>query len=161
METNKIHYNQKETAQFIRQVLKKEFPYSKFSVTMDRGAMVTSVSVRYVDGPPLTAVNNAISWISGKSFDGMDDSTHYHTTELDGRQVQFSGYRPSVSRLFTDESDTLARIKTALQSACNYGDSYDAAAVIDRDLWQVLSSLDARWETPERAVTRYFAERAL
>jgi hypothetical protein len=114
--------------------------------------MVTSVSVRYVDGPPLTAVNKAIAWICGKSFDGMDDSTHYHTTEFDGRQVRFSGYRPSVSRSFTDESATLARIKAALQSACNDWDQY---------YWQVLSSLDARWETPERAVTRYFAERAL
>ncbi len=152
-----------ETAKVVRSELKKAFPDTKFSVTTQRYSMGSSCTVRYTDGPPSKAVNACIEWISGKTFDGMDDSTHYHYTIYNGEPVQFSGYSPHISRTVAD--GTYERVEAILkqrfthQDPEQYSPSYSGWHSLQTHAHRVISSWDARWETLERAVTRYIAER--
>src|SRR5882724_7500486 len=59
-------------AKLIRLELNAAFPAVKFSVRS-----TSSINIRYTDGPTLARVEAIIAKFNGKSFDGMDDSTHY------------------------------------------------------------------------------------
>ena len=85
-------YNTKETAQLMRAALKVEFPRVKFSVRCNFYSMGSSVYVRWTDGPTTPEVEQITDRFTSKSFDGSDDSTHYHTQTVNGRSVQYSGY---------------------------------------------------------------------
>ncbi len=66
------------TATLIRRVLKKAFPSTRFSVTTNRGSMVSAVSVRWVDGPVGQQVDALTRCFTAGSFDGMTDSFDYN-----------------------------------------------------------------------------------
>jgi hypothetical protein len=74
------HYTLIETANFIRAVLKKEFPGQKFSVRSDRFSMGSSIDVKWIDGPTQTEVNDLIKRFASK---GVTDNTDY-TPDVDG-----------------------------------------------------------------------------
>ena len=78
-----------ECAKIIRKELKKAFPDMAFSVRSHSYSMGCHVSVHWEDGPTCESVDQKISWISGRTFDGMDDSTHYHDTEWNGPEGPF------------------------------------------------------------------------
>lgn len=87
-----------DTAKIIRAELAKHFPGIKFSVRSQSYSMGSHVNVRWTDGPPTRLVDRVINKFSGKTFDGMDDSTHYHDTEYQGRMVHFAGSAPTTDR---------------------------------------------------------------
>lgn len=66
-----------ETSKLVRKTLKKAYPRTKFSVTSKSG-----VRVKWTDGPNKKQVEKILGPFNGKSFDGMDDSTHYHHSWL-------------------------------------------------------------------------------
>lgn len=139
-----------DVAKILRVELKKAFPATKFSVTTSRYAGGCSVSVRYSDGPPSKAVQAIVDPFHGRTFDGMDDSNHYHDSIHDGKRVHFPNMRPHVTRDVTGFDSIMGRIKAALNS---YFEPWNG----DRYEWTVLASMDLRWETPERAVSRFIA----
>jgi hypothetical protein len=79
MPTQAIQLNPKSTAVLIRGILKKAFPGVKFSVVTERGSMVSSVSVRWIDGPVVKAVEALVEPFEEGRFDGMTDSYDYNT----------------------------------------------------------------------------------
>jgi hypothetical protein len=87
-----VDYSTKETAQFIRAALKTAFPGVKFSVRTSYASMTSSTDVRWTDGPTVPEVDRIAKRFTSKSFDGRDDSTHYHTQTFEGREVSFSGW---------------------------------------------------------------------
>lgn len=87
-----VSYNTTETAAKLRAALKAEFPRVAFSVRCHLYSMGSSVYVRWTDGPTTAEVERITDRFTSKSFDGSDDSTHYHTQTVDGREVQYSGY---------------------------------------------------------------------
>ncbi len=103
----RIEYTCKETAALIRRALKAVFPGQKFSVTTAYGSMYSATNVRWTDGPTEPEVNRITDRFTSKSFDGMDDSTHYHEQIVDGQRVQYSGW-VNVSRQYSPELQRLA-----------------------------------------------------
>lgn len=61
-----------DVAKLIRLELKAAFPAVKFSVRS-----TSSINIRYTDGPTPKRVEAIVAKFEGKSFNGMDDSTHY------------------------------------------------------------------------------------
>jgi Large polyvalent protein associated domain 29 len=91
--STRLNYSTKETAVAIRVALKTAFPGVKFSVTTSYGSMTSSTTIRWTDGPTQPEVDRITDQYSSKTFDGMDDSTHYHEQQqTDGQRVQYSGW---------------------------------------------------------------------
>jgi len=67
----------KSTAALIRTILRRAFPATKFSVTIGRGSGVSSVRVRWTDGPTVKSVERFVAPFECGSFDGMTDSYNY------------------------------------------------------------------------------------
>lgn len=88
----RIHYTTKETAQCIREALKVAFPGVKFSVTTSYASMTSSTNVSWTDGPTEPEVERITDRFSSKSFDGMTDSTNYHSQVVNGQTVSYSGW---------------------------------------------------------------------
>jgi hypothetical protein len=73
-----ISIGPKDTAVIIRRVLKSAYPDIKFSVTTGRGSGVSSVDIRWQDGPLVSEVEALVGWpFEAGSFDGMTDSFTY------------------------------------------------------------------------------------
>lgn len=155
-----IHYSITEVAKLIRAELKKAFPDTKFSVRSQSYSMGCHINISYTDGPPAKAVEAITDKFCGKTFDGMDDSTHYHDSDYQGKRVHFAGSRPSVRREFTNEyidGGPQKTVESLLQAKCKYDNTWQCR----ENAWRVLSSWDARWETLERAVERYLCENVI
>lgn len=84
-------YSTKETAALIRPALKAAFPGVTFSVKIHLYSMGSSIYVRWTDGPTAPEVNRLLARFSSQTFDGMTDSSSYHTQIVDGRVVSYSG----------------------------------------------------------------------
>lgn len=91
-----------ETAKLIRTALKEAFAGVKFSVRSDNYSMGASVRVNWVDGPNTAQVEAVAKRFQGASFDGSDDSMHYHTAQLDGRAVRFAADFVFCNREFSE-----------------------------------------------------------
>ncbi len=88
-----ISYTTKETAQFIREALKKNFPGTKFSVTTSYASMTSSTNVTWTDGPTDAEVEAITNRFTSRGFDGMTDSTTYHNQKNEaGFVVSYSGW---------------------------------------------------------------------
>lgn len=127
-----------EVAKIIRRELATKFPGVKFSVRSHSYSMGSHVSVGWTDGPSERLVDAVVGKFSGKTFDGMDDSTHYHDTEHEGRKVHFAGSRPSGSRRVTDYAVWQAKAETIIRARCRLegragwaGEWFGTASVAD------------------------------
>lgn len=90
----------KDSAAVIRGVLRKNFPGCKFSVTIGRGSGVSSVHIKWTDGPTPARVEALTSGFQAGTFDGMTDSYNYDRdafVEVDGKL-----YRPGARYIFTE-----------------------------------------------------------
>jgi hypothetical protein len=74
-----IQLDPKSTAAVIRKQLKAMFPATTFSVVTERGSMVSSVRVKWTDGPTEKRVNAIVSAFEMGSFNGMTDGYDYNT----------------------------------------------------------------------------------
>lgn len=108
-----VSYSTKETAVFIRAALKAAFPSVKFSVKIHLYSMGSSIYVRWTDGPTLPEVDRVVDAFTSKTFDGSDDSTHYHTQTVAGQEVSYSG-SISTSRSFLPEMRAMGERRAAL-----------------------------------------------
>ena len=72
-----IQLSPKSTAALIRLILRRAFPAAKFSVSTNRGAGVSSVSVRWTDGPTPARVAELVDVFESGSFNGMTDGYEY------------------------------------------------------------------------------------
>ena len=83
----RIHESAADTAKKIRKELKLAFPESKFSVTSKTYSMGSSITAAWKGGqePDHEAAEKLVRRFSGKSFDGMTDSSTYHGYEYDGK----------------------------------------------------------------------------
>lgn len=122
-----------DTAKLIRQALKdafkKEYPTTKFSVRSSVYSGGASISVEWIDGPCEPDVNRVIKQFQGATFDGMTDSTTYHTSELNGEKVRFGADyvngRRNMSKTF---------IETIVAQFCkHFGLSTDSISVAGND----------------------------
>lgn len=104
----RISYSTKETAQLIREALKRAFPDFRFSVTTSYASMTSSTNVSWTDGPTEPEVKHITDQFSSKTFDGMTDSTHYHEQTIDGQRVSYSGW------IYTKRSYSVALLEKAL-----------------------------------------------
>ena len=86
-----------ETAKIVRVELAKAFPGIKFSVRSQSYSGGSHINIGWTDGPTTQQVEKITSRFCGRTFDGMDDSTHHHDTEWQGHKVHFAGSAPSVS----------------------------------------------------------------
>lgn len=91
-DTTKRSYTTKETAEAIRAALKAAFPAVKFSVRTSYASMTSSTSVRWTDGPTTAEVEHVTDRFTSRGFDGMTDSTTYHTQDVDGVRISYSGW---------------------------------------------------------------------
>lgn len=85
-------YSTKETAVAIRAALKLAFPGQIFSVRTSYASMTSSTRIAWTDGPTSDEVERVTNNFSSKTFDGSDDSTHYHTQTVNDECVQYSGW---------------------------------------------------------------------
>ena len=99
-------------AKLIRAALKEEFPTTKFSVRSHSYSMGSSITIYWTDGPvdeyatgPLHTdhgvkeVRPIARYFAGATFDGRDDSKHYHATAVGIATVRFG-----VDFVFTDRT---------------------------------------------------------
>lgn len=90
--SERLSYTTKETAQLIREALKRAFPGFRFSVTTSYASMTSSTSIKWIDGPTEPEVEHVTGRFTSRGFDGMTDSTTYHSQEFNGHNVSFSGW---------------------------------------------------------------------
>lgn len=97
-----IQLDPKTTAQVLRTALKKAFPGTKFSITTNRGSMVSSVRIKWTDGPTEQAVKAISDAFEMGRFDGMTDSYDYAKRE--DRQLLVNGvhYEAGCKYVHTD-----------------------------------------------------------
>jgi hypothetical protein len=101
-----------KVAKLIRAALKEEFPTAKFSVRSHSYSMGSSITIYWTDGPvdeyatgPLHTdhgvkeVRPIARYFAGATFDGRDDSKHYHDTVVGNASVAFG-----VDFVFTDRT---------------------------------------------------------
>ncbi len=139
----------KETAKIIRAALKAAFPETKFSVRCQFYSCGQHIEVSYTDGPPAKAVEAITNQFYGTGFDGMTDSTTHHNSEFFGETVKFAGSRPGVTHNRTNEDELIAAIRSELKGHLDWNERSPD--------WMILGRMDMRWETPQRAVAKYFA----
>lgn len=111
-----MQFNTKETAAAIRPALRAAFPGVKFSVRIDTYSMGSSIYVSWTDGPTSPEVQRVTYRFTSKTFNGMDDSTHYHTQIVDGQEVQYSG------SLSVNRTASAALIEVAKRRAAMMGE---------------------------------------
>jgi hypothetical protein len=107
-----------DTAKIIRQELARAFPGLKCSVRSRSYSGGSHVSISWTDGPSTRQVDRVIGRFSGKTFDGRDDSTHYHDTEWQGERVHFAGSAPSTSRHITTYDDWYTKAFAMIRARC-------------------------------------------
>lgn len=112
----------KETARFVRQLLKESFPGIKFSVVKDDYSMGASVYVRWDDGPTVKQVDEVLKLVTGKTFDGMTDSYSYHDRYWCGERIHFGIDMVSTNRSMGDET----RVKMMPEGMGTPSDARDA-----------------------------------
>ena len=99
-------------AKLIRAALKEEFPTAKFSVRSHSYSMGSEITIYWTDGPVdeyatgaggldhgVKEVRPIARFFAGATFDGMDDSKHYHDTVVGNASVAFG-----VDFVFTDRT---------------------------------------------------------
>ncbi len=106
-------------AKLIRAELKQQFPDTKFSVRSSRYSMGSNVRVDWTDGPAAWQVDKAIGHFGGRTFDGSDDSTHYHDSELNGKLVSYAGYGPTCQREVTNFKARHAIALSMIRASCH------------------------------------------
>lgn len=106
-------------AAIVRGELKREFPGTKFSVRISRYSMGSNCRVSWTDGPTTRQVDAVIGRFGGTTFDGMDDSTHHHDSEWNGRRVHFAGMGPSTDRDVTDYKALEAAALQMIRTRCD------------------------------------------
>jgi hypothetical protein len=97
----------KECARLMRRILNESFPGVKFGVRSHTYSMGSHVDVNWVDGPTSGQVDAVIGEISGKTFNGMDDSYDYHDYLWQGERIHFAGSGPSTSRDLSPEKSAV------------------------------------------------------
>lgn len=108
----------KETAKVIRRLLRAAFPATAFSVTIGRGAGVSSVDVRWTDGPTGARVDAIVAGFEAGRFDGMTDSYEYDRDAyllVDGKP-----YRPGTKYVMTQRECSPALIARAARAVMDY-----------------------------------------
>lgn len=122
----------KETAAAIRKILKKAFPGTTFSTVTERGSMVSSVRVSYVDGPTRKRVHALVDGFEAGHFDGMTDSYEYDRTRV--LEVNGTVYRPGTRYVFVERRlsprATLRAFDAVLAKRYSWGTEEDDARVV-------------------------------
>lgn len=145
-----------DTAKLIRKVLKEQFPGQKFSVRSNSYSGGASIRVNWVDGPSRKAVEAAVSYYKGATFDGMIDLKEYVSREEDGQRVHYGS-----DYIFCDRdasSEALAAAQALAERAIPGFDpqgSYWDGASFEFGFWQGgHGQALLRWiaeKTPEQA----------
>lgn len=73
---NTHHYSCAETAQFLRQALKRAFPGTRFSVRSKVYSGGASINISWWDGPTTAMVDNIVQPYAAGRFDGMIDMAY-------------------------------------------------------------------------------------
>ncbi len=146
-----------DTAKLIRKELKSNFPGIKFSVRSRSYSCGASIDVQWTDGPSCHAVERVAKRFQGASFDGMTDSTTYHTSELDGETVHFGAdyvmCTRKMSRIYVEAivaafcqrwGYSTSKIKITGTDEEAYVDSYALGYSEDHWLNNLLSNTDAK-----------------
>jgi hypothetical protein len=77
-----------ESAKLLKAALKRRFPATRFSVTLDRGTAYGCCNVRWVDGPSERLVETVTGPFEGEGFDGSQDLAYsIRNTLPDGRRT--------------------------------------------------------------------------
>jgi hypothetical protein len=149
----------KELAQHARGMLAKAFPGTRFGVTIKRYSGGSSVSVKWTDGPDVRSVETIMGTLEGKSFDGMDDSTHYHDVTLPtGEVVRAYSWIHADGRHLSPEALATVREKfAALCLAC--GVTIEQMERQSCNVESILYSLARKWDARTGVVdVRYIGE---
>lgn len=114
--TPKEFFRATDVAKIIRKMLAKAFPGIKFSVTSEYYSMGSSVYIRWEDGPTQRQVNDTVSPLSQRGFDGMTDSTYYLSPcTINGVVVRTSCFISASRR------ETPATVEFSEQTCAAYG----------------------------------------
>jgi hypothetical protein len=139
-----VRLDSKSTAQVLRTVLKKAFPATKFSIVTERGSMVSSVRVKWTDGPTVREVEALCGPFEMGRFDGMTDSYDYDKTE--DRQLLVNGvhYEAGCKYVFTVRHISPELANTCIKQVVEYWggvevvpvavDGYDGFKLADQSL---------------------------
>ncbi len=134
-----------DTAKLVREVLKAEFPGTKFSVRSKNYAGGASIDIGYTDGPPSREVEAACNHLRASDFNAMEDLKEYRggTLFADGdefEQVHYGADYISARREFSADVEDAAKariVELAGASGFDYNDRYDVA--VDRDTGELIA----------------------
>jgi Large polyvalent protein associated domain 29 len=125
--------NPKETAKVLRTVLKNAFPQTTFGITTGRGAGVSSVDVRWMDGPTVRQVEAITRSFEIGTFNGMTDSYEYSKRE--DRQVIVDGhfYEAGCRYVMTARSLSAAKANECIKMVADYWGGIEGALPVAVD----------------------------
>lgn len=133
-----------DTAKLVREVLKAEFPGTKFSVRSQNYAGGASIHIGYTDGPPSRQVENAVDHLRRSDFNAMVDMQESRggTLLVDGEefeQIHYGADFISAQREFSDEVEDEAKARIVTLAGAEHfehNDRYDVA--VDRDTGELI-----------------------
>ncbi len=108
----------KETAAAIRKILRAAFPATRFSITTARGSMVSSVDIRWTDGPTTQRVDELVGGFEAGHFDGMTDSYEYDRSAY--LLIEGKAYRPGTRYVHTHRDHSPRAVARALRAVLAY-----------------------------------------
>lgn len=140
----------KQTAAILRKLLRAAFPSCKFSIVTERGSMVSSIRISWIDGPSSSAVDAIAQQFKAGNFDGMTDSYDYdrnHYVQVDG-----VNYRPCCQYVFTSRAiSAKLAAKCVAQVAEYWGGVTELPKVIDGGHGEYRLEPQTMYYTPVRA----------
>jgi hypothetical protein len=123
------HLSPKETATVIRKMLKAQFPATKFQVTTGRGAGVSSVSIRWTDGPTVRRVDALVGGFEPGHFDGMTDSYEFDRSRF--LLVDGVAYVPGTRYVNTSRTVSAALANRCIAQLVEFWGGIDNAPVAE------------------------------
>lgn len=134
-----------DTAKLVREVLKEQFPGTKFSVRSKTYAGGASIDISYVDGPRSREVEAACDHLRSSDFNAMIDlkESRGGTLFVDGdefEQVHYGADYISAHREFSAEVEVAAKariVELAGATGFDYNGRYDVA--VDRETGELIA----------------------
>ena len=96
--TERQYISVTDTAIELRKALKAAFPSVKFSVKSKKYSGGASIDIFWTDGPTTHMVDKVGKRFQGATFDGMDNSMHYHDSIYGGKRVAWGANFVHTSR---------------------------------------------------------------
>ena len=124
--SDKTYISCVETARILRQVLKRAFPQTKFSIRSSQYSGGASINITWTDGPTVKQVKRITDKFEGAGFDAMTDYKTSKVLFYKGQETHFGA-----NSIFEEHNYSKALLAEALKEVAQHSDGEINPEAID------------------------------